>query len=179
LTGNSTTLRPYALWLLPEAQRAFSLQQEINRLAESYGAASFEPHVTLYGGTTKDLDQTLAHFEQLQAKPIGLTFQHFFQSERFTQTFGLRFKPSQSLTELSRQMANHRANGPDVYQLNPHLSLLYTQLEDTTRHQLVQTQAQPEPYFHFNAIAIATPGPDHDWHKVDGWQIHARRSLID
>lgn len=167
----------YALWLLPEAAQAHKYSAVIADLAEAFDAPSFKPHVTVYGGQTRDLDQTLGQFGSLQAKPIQLICKGSFQSERFTQTFGLSFEPNAQLSLLSAQMAKHPANIDRAYQLCPHMSLIYAHLAETERLRLVERVDLPSEPIHFNQLALVTPGPQNDWHRVASWQVLQLRNL--
>lgn len=173
----SPRLRPYALWLLPEAQRAALFQQSVAQLAQRYNAPIFEPHITVYGGHTRDLEQTKAHFYALPATPLTLRYAGTFQSERFTQTYGLRLQAPADLAALSRSMADHRANGPNVYQLRPHMSLIYAQLPATSRQSLAEAARFTFDQLVCDRLALVTPGADDDWHGVADWQVQGRRQL--
>lgn len=169
--------RPYALWLLPQAQRATALKETVRTLARRFASPIFEPHVTVYSGTTRDFQQTIDHFHQLPAAPMVLEVSGFFQSGIYTQTFGLRFALHAGLRELSERMKHHAANGADHYQLNPHLSLIYANLDEPTRTSLINTTPMPQSPIVFDRLALITPGAVGDWRHVDSWQEQGQRNL--
>lgn len=181
---SATPKRPeLALWLVPAREDAAGLQRRIRELAGRFTTSLgqppvFRPHITVFGGLTVSRERALGAVEAMarSTPPLSLTPAGFGHSPRFFQSFFLRFTGGEVET-LRRRFGPELGKDP-AEAAEPHLSLLYAELDAPTRQALVEREEPPANPITFDAIEIIAPA-DHPagWSDVAGWRCVARRSL--
>lgn len=170
LKGEPKTIVAY--WLTPaEPARSF-LASTIAELAAQFDAPVFEPHVTIYAGENGDDSpaQVLSH-ALTGCKPFRLSARDIQYSDKFTKTLFVQFEPSPALSDLSRAL--QQASGRhDEYELNPHLSLIYTKMALSAKIDVVDSVKLPFAEVLFDsAQAIISPARVELRQDVEAWRI--------
>jgi 2'-5' RNA ligase len=166
-------------WLIPAepAHRYFTTM--ISELATRFDAPAFAPHVTVYVTEAEDENATellkcvVANRPQYRLSIRGIDY-----SDTFTKTFFVQFRSEPELTALS---ANFRSasNSQREYRLNPHLSLLYKDIDRVTKRGLAASIALPFTEVIFDRVkAVVSPATIRSREDVEAWQVVAERRLI-
>ena len=167
-----------AYWLIPSEPAHSFLQQIINDLALRYDAPVFEPHVTVYvGGHHPEVAQIALEAAQRASKLTALTPLGIDESDEFIKTLFVRFAMSRELREINRAIGK-AVNDSSEYELKPHLSLLYKNLESPIRTGLAASIKVPFSELAFNSLqAIRCVSPTLTRADVEAWELIASRIL--
>jgi hypothetical protein len=148
----------YSFWLVPQEPDLTYLQGIINTLAKRFDTVSFCLHVTLYSGLlpssvdVKHVCTALSSTESMELEVIGLNHE-----ARFSKTLYVQLNQTALLADLVNRLvaAIPSAQSPT---LDPHLSLLYHDLDAATQQTLTASITLPQPTIRFNQIqVIAAP----------------------
>lgn len=162
-----------SFWLIPsEEDRAF-FQKIIDTLAKEYDAPAFTPHVTIYSGEFAP-DETAASLIEKATegvKPFSLKVDKLLYSDEFTKTLFVQFQQSVILSKISEIIRSHSLN-PSSFVLNPHLSLIYKQMDEATKKKLTTSLILTRSEVVFNEVkAISTPEKVQSWADVESWKV--------
>lgn len=166
-------------WLLPSAADRAFFQDVINTLASTYEAPSFEPHVTIYSGTYAPQDNPEALLQQAtnNIQRIRLCVDTLLYTDVFTKTLFVQFHPSRLLTATSEAL-RRAVSEPSDYVLNPHLSLIYKQMSNTTKQRLASSLHIPQSQIVFDEVsAVVSTGRTQTPIDVERWRTIYRRKL--
>jgi 2'-5' RNA ligase len=135
-----------SIWLVPEEDQEKQLREIINDLSVRYNAFPFIPHITAYRlDLVSDLNDLTAKVEKIarSTKILSLDFDKIGYSDVFTKTLYAQYKISQELRELHSEFKNAFSGYP-VYDINPHLSLLYkNNMDNNDKLKEIQTIGVP------------------------------------
>lgn len=117
----------FSFWLIPKKPCLDFFQKIIKQLAEKYQACPFTPHVTIYHfendiNPRKVIEMLKNNFDF--KGEIILELEDVKHSDMFTKTFYCQMKNNSQLQKLYKKMKKLFCQFP-VYQINPHLSLIY------------------------------------------------------
>ncbi len=150
-----------AYWLLPERRAREFFAGEIARLAQRFGAAVFEPHVTICV-----LPENVVR-EFSPPPEILLRSEGVRTGDRFTKTLFVQFQRSSAVEELAAMIA--RTETP----VDPHLSLLYQNLPRPARNELANEIVLPFDEVCFReicavrcALPVESPEDVASWKRV-------------
>src|SRR5260370_6801867 len=106
----------FSYWLVPAEPAAAALRAEIAQLAERYDAVAFEPHVTLYSGSSDDREVAdTIDFLRKSFRPLTLVPFVIAQSSRLTKTLYIRLELSDELAALADTIqASQRQPSPPL-----------------------------------------------------------------
>lgn len=160
-----------SFWLVPTYDTRVWFTGHIDRLAERFGTAKFEPHLTVHAGPADQvatpasvLAESAFEFEPITLRPVLLA-----HSSEFTKTLYVEFHLEQALIDLSIKL---RDRVPSDYVLKPHMSLLYHHLTEDEREELMQTIRLPDENVRFEVIqAVKCPAIHQTADDVRSWQI--------
>ena len=168
-----------AYWLVPaEPARSF-FASTIARLAARFDAPVFEPHVTIYASEAgNDTPAQVLSHALPGCRPFRLSARDIQYSDEFTKTLFVQFEPSPALSHLSRAFQQASARH-DEYELNPHLSLIYTKMALSAKIDVVDSVKLPFAEVLFDsAQAIISPARVESRQDVEAWRIAARQRFI-
>jgi 2'-5' RNA ligase len=175
---NESTNQIVTYWLCPAAPEREELSTIIRNLAERFDGPVFEPHVTLYVTSThrenpnEVLTDALSQRHEYRLAIRGLDY-----SDKFTKTLFLQFAPDPDLARLSQDLQRASASAAD-YELNPHLSLLYKDMDQETKRGLAASIALPLTDVIFDCVkAVMTPATISSPKDVETWRVVAERRL--
>jgi hypothetical protein len=166
-----------AFWLLPAPAPRDVFRSLVHELAARYEAPEFEPHLTLCAG---DFDPSFdfASVQERDLPPfIELEVDSIEQSEKYTKTLFVRFKPNAELSALRKSIADLLEEEADG-SFDPHVSLMYKTMPAHDRAKLAASVALPFERVRFDRItAIKTPAQIDSPEDVHAWQTLWERSL--
>jgi len=160
-----------AYWLIPaEPARSF-FQGVINDLARRYDAPPFEPHVTIYVGSSRAdaAESAISEAAARVCRLIKLKALEIGHSSEFIKTLFLQFALNTELRELNEVIRN-AAQDSAHYELKPHLSLLYKKMPVAARRYLARSIKVPFSEVTFDALkAVRCISPTRSRGDVDAW----------
>ena len=167
----------YWLCLAEPARRIFA--ELIRDLAGQFDAPVFEPHVTIYVTSAKQenpgavLEQVLKGREPLRLNVAGLDY-----SAKFTKTLFVQFAPDPELARLSEHLRRASASGND-FELNPHLSLIYKEMNEETKRRLSGSITLPFSEVTFDTVkVIISPTEIKAREDIEAWRVVAQQNLV-
>ncbi len=168
----------FAFWLEPASDEKTFLASLVRDLARRFDAPIFEPHLTLCGGALWDEQDALQVVRKLALRSTyELELDCIDVSERFTKTLFLRFRCSDKVNQL-RQAIGETLHLPTESEFDPHLSLLYKEMEMAEKKELAGTITIPFQRISFAGLTlIAHPVEITTRADVEAWRTLARRSL--
>jgi 2'-5' RNA ligase len=165
-------------WLCPAEPAREKLSAIIRDLATRFDAPVFEPHVTLDATNTdrqnpkKVLTDVMSQRQKYRLSIRGLDY-----SDEFTKTLFVQFAPDPDLARLTKDLRRASAS-PSDYELNPHLSLLYKDMDTETKRGLAVSIALPFTEVIFDsAKAVIIPATISSRKDVEAWRVVAERRL--
>jgi 2'-5' RNA ligase len=167
-----------AYWLIPaEPSRSF-FQGLINDLARRYNAPLFEPHVTVHVGVNRaDAAEKAISKAARECQPVKLKVLEIDHSAVFIKTLFVQFAPNRKLQRLSTIIFSG-AQDSSLYELNPHLSLLYKKIPAELRAELADSINVPFLEVTFDALqAVRCVSPTQSRADVEAWRVIAAGSL--
>jgi putative hydrolase of the HAD superfamily len=172
--GSRNRANVIAYWLIPSEPEHSCFQQIVNDLASRYDAPVFEPHLTIHVGADcadaakTALGEAACRCNLLRLMPVGID-----ESDEFIKTLFVQFAMSAELRKVS-DIIRQAANDASLYQLKPHLSLLYKNLTTATRRELAASISVPLSEVTFDAIkAVRCVLPTKSGADVEAWHVVA------
>jgi 2'-5' RNA ligase len=166
----------FSLWLMPEGDAFTRFGDLITRLAGRHATPAFPPHLTLLGGVAAPEPVVVALAARLaqSASCLRLETADLVHSDGYFRAVVVRVKPVAELIELrARALAALGLEGGPPFE--PHLSLLYGQLEAGQRETIVREVGRdfPEVFAVGRLDVYSTAG------TVDRWSRAARLPLAE
>jgi 2'-5' RNA ligase len=162
-------------WLIPAEPAREFFQRTIRQLSVRFGAAEFEPHLTVFPEQVnrRSPNEVLC---SLESPRINLDSRGIGESDEFTKTLFVQFERNSSLQRLADRI--RELSGADQpYLVNPHLSLLYQKIPAETRRALIQTIQLPFREVRFDTIcAMLCKSPTETASDVREWKLLARQN---
>lgn len=144
----------YSFWLVPAEGIRSTLRCMIHRLADQFDGVYFEPHVTIYSGTSNDAEVlVLANSVASTFKPLEFTVLKLDHTDNYTKTLFVRLQDSGAGRRMFEATRRGSAN-PSEYVLDPHLNLLYKRLPVTTQTEICQTLDVPQGNYLFDRLCV-------------------------
>ena len=170
--------RVIGYWLCPGEPARSRFGELIENLATRFDAPVFEPHVTIYVTSAEPKNPEAVLEKVLKARrPFRLTVVGLDYSAKFTKTLFVQFAPDPELARLSEDLRRASVSRND-YELNPHVSLIYKEMDEETKRQLARSIALPFTEVSFdNVKAIISPGEIKSREDVEAWRVVAEQSL--
>ena len=185
--------RPFAVWLLPDQASSRRWQTAIDRLATSHDGPAFAAHVTLHVGTLPGLLDPLPALRDVasRAAPLILEASANEESDSYFKALYAPFRGPNSALEALESLreeligawtATERlppaahdtavATALADYRLDPHLSLLYANLDPEQRASLARSHDAAGSLVRFDRLAVVMPRPGtQDLGSVDKWLV--------
>jgi 2'-5' RNA ligase len=165
-------------WLCPAEPRRRGLAAIIRDLAARFEAPVFEPHVTLcVTSANRENPNKVLMDVMSQRHEYRLAIRGLDYSDKFTKTLFLQFAPDPDLARLSQDLKRASAS-PTDYELNPHLSLLYKDMDQETKRGLAASIALPFTDVIFDRVkAVIAPATISSPKDVEAWRVVAERRL--
>ncbi|MCW9706854.1 2'-5' RNA ligase family protein [Fodinibius salsisoli] len=159
----------YSLWLQPNGDIAYQLQERIKKLSKKYKTPAFAPHVTLLGSLSASETELISLTNTLASSlhPTELFLTKAGYQNQFYQSLFVHVKKDTSLKEM-RGMACRLFDKPDTEPYKPHLSLLYGDLSQKEKERILNiTGREFHIRFSVNSIVLMqTEGQPEQWKKI-------------
>ena len=168
-----------AYWLIPEEPVCASLSAQINELASRYSSVPFSPHVTIYScyRSSQQPDTAVARKIARQTAPLCLTVGDLACSAQMKKALYVELVNSTALASL-HQKIHQAVSCPSSYELDPHLSLLYQQLNAVQQGDLLNDTNITLETITFNQLwVVAIPEQLDVLDDFRGWQTLAQCQL--
>lgn len=161
----------YSIWLVPTTKDAKYLNQIIKNLAAQYDAPKFDAHITLYSkirSLSKAKQVLNDHiFCFIRTKSIGIG-----KSDYLWKTVFLKIKKDKPLSHINQVLAK---NLKTKYAFEPHISLIYKNLNRQTKTKLIKTLKMKKSYT-FDRIVIVRSSKDvKQWKKLYSIRLNLTR----
>lgn len=165
-------------WLIPAEPDKAQLAQIIRSMAARVNGPVFEPHLTLYSGPAESperIEEIVAEvvrgISALALRSTGLA-----HSAQFTKTLFVEFALDDALALLATKLKRLTAR-PEDYELKPHLSLLYANLNQAWRETLARSLVVPKVIRFDSLQAVFTGASTSSRTDVEAWRVAASTSL--
>jgi hypothetical protein len=165
------TYTQLSVWLLPATPLLEKLRSSIQTLAKDFDAIEFEPHVTIFSGSSDD-DEMCALVQQIASMfpPCELAGPRLHFARQYTKTLFLQFDQSAVACGMFDGLKAGSAR-PSNYVLNPHLSLMYKTMPLARLAEISQTLEFPKgPYLFDRLRVIETEIPLSRPKQISGWR---------
>ncbi|HEX4629828.1 MAG TPA: hypothetical protein VH188_02595 [Chthoniobacterales bacterium] len=167
-------------WLCPAEPERSQLARLIGDLAARFNAPVFEPHVTIHT-TSAERENPVSVFSKMVngRRPYQLRVRGIDYSNEYTKTLFVQLAPDAELAQLSDDL--RRASiSPADYQLNPHVSLLYKDMDEETKRGLASSITLPFAEINFSSVkAMLVPANIKSREDVEAWHVIAECSLTE
>ncbi len=166
-----------AFWLRPAAEERECLESLIARLAREFDAPVFEPHVTLFAERMGER-RALEILQSLPSSPdVHLEVERIAFSSEFTKTLFVQFRPGVEASSLSGAISE-AAGSRGGYVFDPHLSLLYRQMERAVQEALADRIEIAKRSMVFDSLSVvACPPLITRRADVEAWRTLGERPL--
>jgi hypothetical protein len=164
-------------WLCPAEPARSELAAIIDELAARFDAPVFEPHMTLFVTSAEENPSAIVRKVAQGTRPYRLTVRSVDYSDKFTQTLFVQFEPDLQLSQFSEDL-RRAAAAPNDYELNPHLSLIYKEMDSETKRQVASSIALPFAGVTFDRLkAVISPAKIGSREDVAVWRVVAEQEL--
>ena len=163
--------KKHSLWLRPQGDIAFSLQQRIEKLSKKYDSPAFEPHVTLLGGLKagetelSQLTDTLAG----SLHPFDVILTQADIGNTFYQSVFARVKKTDEIMNARNTSKQLFSVEPDEEKDHfPHLSLMYGNFTRNEKERVLNAMGR-EFHIRFTVsslLLVETSGEPDEWKKI-------------
>ena len=166
-------------WLCPAEPVRSRFAELIGNLATQFEAPVFEPHVTIYVAKAERENPGAVLKELVKGRePFRLTIRGLNYSENFTKTLYVQFAPNPELARLSEDLRRASVSRND-YELNPHLSLIYKEMDEEMKRRLAGSITLSFTEVTFDGVkAIISPAEIKSREDVEAWRVVAEQNLV-
>lgn len=167
------TLPRIAFWLVPGKDKRLKLQKLIKTLAERFAAVPFVPHVTIYSCHRSPDQRELSIMTRLarNSSVFKMKTDCLACEDSLTRALTIRLRSNASIKALHRTL-HQQVPRPSMYELRPHLSLLYQHMTAQTRKKLVEEIHIEMTHVDFEELwAVAIPARIISMSDLINWQI--------
>lgn len=130
----------YSLWLIPSDRLYTQLASLIQQLSKPYNTPEFEPHVTLIGGLTGDLESLILASAKLSSLiPFyNITLDRIGHQDEFYRCLFVHIKQTKEVMQAHASARTVFENcTKETYM--PHLSIMYGSLDKRIKQRIIQT----------------------------------------
>jgi len=154
---------------MPSEHLHNQLSSLIQQLSKPYGTPEFEPHVTLIGGLTGDLESIILKSAKLSSmiRFYALTLDKIDYRDEFYRCLYVQIKPTDEVIQANAQARNVFDNTTKEPYM-PHLSLMYGSIDKRIKQRIIQTVGT-SLHGSFPAESIhlfSTTGSPFEWFRI-------------
>ncbi len=156
------TKEKFSIWLIPSDIDGDSIGKSIQSLSKKYLAPIFKPHCTIISPIT-NLNKAQIIIDQLDQKEFQVNVKNIDESDDIWKTVFLKLVNNSTLKKIN-SLFNQVF--PQIYQFDPHISLIYKKLDETKRKSML-TKLDMKKAFVIDKISIVeTSGSVESWETV-------------
>jgi len=175
---NTNTAAGYSIWLIPSEPQFSYLKSTIDIIAKEVNAPTFLPHITLLG----QLDQRINHLQNELTKisqvftAFDLELDRISTLDQYFRSIFFNVISSQNLIQLWHHAIVRLQVEKDLYE--PHLSLLYSHLNNTEKERLLKSYKVDLPLSITidEIVLMKTKGSPEQWQVVDRYPLFAKQN---
>ena len=156
------TKEKFSIWLIPSDIDSDCISKSIQSLSKKYLAPIFKPHCTIISPIT-NLNKAQIIIEQLDQKEFQVNVKKIDESDDIWKTVFLKLVNNSTLKKING-LFNQAF--PQLYQFDPHISLIYKKL-DAKKRKSILTKLDMKKAFIIDKISIVrTSGSVESWETV-------------
>lgn len=163
----------YSLWLMPSENAYNKLAEIISGLSKKYSTPNFEPHVTLIGSLVGSEDDMIAKTSRLAIgiKPYQIKLTKIEYLDEYFKSLFVRVEETEDVMEVNLKARKIFSRENDSKYV-PHLSLLYGNLSQKIKKEIIENMGNVDISFFVKSIDIfSTKGEVKDWHRVKSFLL--------
>lgn len=166
----------YSLWFMPSGSAYKTLDEIIYRLSLKYSTPRLFPHVTIIPDVVSREKQMISDTVQLVEliSPFRIVLGKIEYSNEYFKCVFARAEPREILIATNSNAREIFDRQELTYE--PHLSLLYGNLSEQIKKEIVQTVGQElNVAFDVQSIHIIDSDPErHNWHEIKELQFKTK-----
>tara|TARA_B100001013_G_C24561311_1_gene422601 strand:- start:339 stop:830 length:492 start_codon:yes stop_codon:yes gene_type:complete len=152
----------FSIWLIPSDIDGGNISKSIQSLSKKYLAPIFKPHCTIISPIT-NLNKAQIIIDQLDQKEFQVNVESIDESDDIWKTVFLKLVNNSTLKKIN---ALFNQAFPQIYQFDPHISLIYKKLDAKKRKSII-TKLDMKKVFVIDKISIVqTSGSVGSWETV-------------
>ncbi len=156
------TKEKFSIWLIPSDIDSDCISKSIQSLSKKYLAPIFKPHCTIISPIT-NLNKAQIIIDQLDQKEFQVNVKKIDESDDIWKTVFLKLVNNSTLKKING-LFNQAF--PQLYQFDPHISLIYKKL-DAKKRKSILTKLDMKKAFIIDKISIVrTSGSVESWETV-------------
>jgi len=156
------TKEKFSIWLIPSDIDSDCISKSIQSLSKKYLAPIFKPHCTIISPIT-NLNKAQIIIDQLDQKEFQVNVKKIDESDDIWKTVFLKLVNNSTLKKIN---ALFNQAFPQLYQFDPHISLIYKKL-DAKKRKSILTKLDMKKAFIIDKISIVrTSGSVESWETV-------------
>ena len=156
------TKEKFSIWLIPSDIDSDCISKSIQSLSKKYLAPIFKPHCTIISPIT-NLNKAQIIIDQLDQKEFQVNVKKIDESDDIWKTVFLKLVNNSTLKKING-LFNQAF--PQIYQFDPHISLIYKKL-DVKKRKSILTKLDMKKAFIIDKISIVrTSGSVESWETV-------------
>ena len=156
------TKEKFSIWLIPSDIDSDCISKSIQSLSKKYFAPVFKPHCTIISPIT-NLNKAQIIIDQLDQKEFQVNVKKIDESDDIWKTVFLKLVNNSTLKKING-LFNQAF--PQLYQFDPHISLIYKKL-DAKKRKSILTKLDMKKAFIIDKISIVrTSGSVESWETV-------------
>ena len=156
------TKEKFSIWLIPSDIDGDCISKSIQSLSKKYLAPIFKPHCTIISPIT-NLNKAQIIIDQLDQKEFQVNVKKIDESDDIWKTVFLKLVNNSTLKKING-LFNQAF--PQLYQFDPHISLIYKKL-DAKKRKSILTKLDMKKAFVIDKISIVrTSGSVESWEAV-------------
>ncbi|MCK5020404.1 MAG: 2'-5' RNA ligase family protein [Candidatus Peribacteraceae bacterium] len=156
----------YSLWIVPEGEVYEKMSEIISKFSKRLSTPVFSPHVTLVGEVEGTEEEVISKTEKLASmiKPFEIKLSGVDKLDHF---FRCIFVHAEKTPELMKANEYAKEIFGMSFEYMPHLSLVYRNLSDEQKEEIISEIGKIDKSFLVNSIhVVLTNGQTEDWKKV-------------
>ena len=156
------TKEKFSIWLIPSHLDGVLISRSIQSLSKKYLAPIFKPHCTIFSPIT-DLNKAKIIINQLDQKIFQVDVQGIDESDDIWKTVFLKLVNNSTLKKINALFSQAF---PEIYQFDPHISLIYKKLDAKKRKSIISKLDMKKSFAIDKISIVCTLGSVENWETV-------------
>ena len=156
------TKEKFSIWLIPSHLDDALISKLIQSLSKKYLAPIFKPHCTIFSPIT-DLNKAKIIINQLDQKIFQVDVQGIDESDDIWKTVFLKLVNNSTLKKINALFSQAF---PEIYQFDPHISLIYKKLDAKKRKSIISKLDMKKSFAIDKISIVCTSGSVENWETV-------------
>ena len=156
------TKEKFSIWLIPSDIDSDCISKSIQSLSKKYLAPIFKPHCTIISPIT-NLNKAQIIIDQLDQKEFQVNVKKIDESDDIWKTVFLKLVNNSTLKKING-LFNQAF--PQLYQFDPHISLIYKKLDAKKRKSILAKLDMKKAFIIDKISIVRTSGSVESWETV-------------